>query len=164
MGRWVIRLAGWIVPPPLRHNWCSARNRALESLWILSERGELTRVSRHITPLLLSTLADALRLRTDKFDLKQFVRGPAFVVISALVLPLLIAVCTRGLAATRSLFDMARHLPRVHGQPALVGPAGDALVGHLLVIVFALATACVVAVLHWPRLHHRGWRYWSLLP
>jgi hypothetical protein len=161
--RRAIWLASRIVPRPLRHDWRSTKEHALESVWILSERGELPRVSQYIAPLLLSAVADAVRLRAGNFDFQQFVRGPTFVITAALSLPVLTAVCTGGLAATRSLFDMARHLPRIHGQPALVGPGGDALVGHMVVIAFALVTGCVVAVFHWPRLDHRGWRYWSFL-
>jgi hypothetical protein len=136
--RALLYLAAVIVPAHDRAAWRIRRHRLLDSLLALAQRGELAgQESACIAWWCRRTFTEALATRCSRYDLQSWVRGPAFLIGGACGVVLLLAACTNGLAVTRSLLTLLGRVPQ-HGFP-------DRLMGNLLPIVFALATAIMAS-------------------
>jgi hypothetical protein len=105
-------------------------------------------------------LADALRRRLRPAEWREWVRGPAAVVVGVVVFAAALVALSGGLRVTRELWEAAMGPAfRAHGYD----PRSDRLFGYMAPIVSALTTGLFCAVV--ARLHVAlgGWRYWSFL-
>jgi hypothetical protein len=153
--RGLLYLAALIVPDHERDAWRTRRHALLESLLTLALRGELAgKEAACIAWWCRRTFADALTARWGTCDLRSCARGPAFLVGAACSVLVLLAVCTHGLAVTRSLLTLLGRVPQ-HGFT-------DRLMGNLLPFVFALATAFMASAGR-ISLRGRGCRYIAFL-
>jgi hypothetical protein len=153
--RGLLNLAALIVPADDRATWRARRHSLLQSLLTLALRGELAgKEAACIAWWCRRTFADALATRWGKCDLRSWARGPAFLVGAACGLVLFLAACTHGLAVTRSLLTLLGRVPQ--------SGFSDRLVGNLLPILFALATA-VMASAGQISLRGRSFRYIGFL-
>lgn len=104
--RLIVRLAGWIVPPRARTGWRARWDTELWNWWILYERGELTtRDHLQVLRFCWGSLVDALSLRISGQALRQALNSAVFLVAAGALVLAAIGVLTRGLSATRALFQ-----------------------------------------------------------
>ncbi len=160
--RALIRLASWLVPNRARPAWQARWETGLEDWWILVERGELVRgASAQVARTIRVAFADAFWLRFNRGYLEYWVRGPAFILISAAAAMLLTAAFTHGFRVTRALIDIAlgRPGPRILSTE---GPTGT-LIAYTAPIVFALAAGVVLVAIGRLSVRGYGLRYWLFL-
>jgi len=159
--RGVVAAASWIVPPELRERWLSRWRNGLENWWALVESGGQS--SRTMAEVCRTAVREAVWLRWGTASPQYVVRGAAFVPAVTLLLLLAMALFTRGFPALRALIVAARgHYTGPAHTWALTG-AEDRLVGHGIVIGFALAVGVVAMLLVGLRLRRFSWRYWGFL-
>jgi len=153
--RGLLSLAALIVPEHDRVQWRGRELALLESVLTLARRGELAgEESACIAWWCRRTFADALAMRWGNFDPRNWVRGPGFLVGASCAVLLLLAACTHGLAVTRYLLTLAGRVPQQGFS--------DRLMGNLLPLVFAFATA-IMASAGRISLRGRGFRYIAFL-
>jgi hypothetical protein len=159
--RGLIRLASWMAPRGARFEWRTRWESGVRDWWILAQRGEVTgdtqaQIVRHCW----GAFREAFWLRFSRKQLRHLVRGPAFLLVAAAAVLLVVAVLTRGFIATRGLVETARAPLPPAGS---MGGREDALVAHTFAIVFALAIGIVLVAVGRLSLGRYGWRYWSFL-
>jgi hypothetical protein len=159
--RGLVRAASWIVPPEVRPPWRSRWEQGLRNWWTLVERGDQS--SRTRGEICRAAFSEALRLRYGTASPERLVRGASCIPAVSAVLLLALAVFTRGFPATRALIETARGHARGPLRTLALTGAEDRLVGHSIVIAFALVVALVAAVTVGLRLRRYGWRYWGFL-
>jgi hypothetical protein len=166
---WLLRLASCLAPQPARREWHSRWKCRLVNLWILVERGELALNPRAETVFLIrAALANAFWLRFNRAGLRYWVRGPGFVVTGAAFALLLLAVLSRGFAATRAVISAAIEwqvdpLNPLDPRQMRYDPRGDVVVAHVVPIAMALMIGVVLVLIGRLSLGHCGWRYWLFL-
>ena len=167
--RWLLRIAGRLAPPALRHEWRKRWNSRLSNLCVLVDRGEVAGRDRAELMLLCrDALSNAFWLRFNRAGLRHWILGPQFVMALAAAAALLLALLSHGFRTTRSIVDAAiewniepiafigsRHLP--------YDPRGDLVVGHVAPIVLALAIGAALVAIGRLSLGRYGWRYWLYL-
>lgn len=153
--RWLLNVAGAIVPSSGRAAWRVRREGSLQSIWILSERGELAGTrSATLAWFCRDTFSDALLLRGGGFDPRRCVRTPAFLLCAAAFAFLAMAAATHGFSATRWLLHAF--------APNAGGALHDRLLIHLVAGTFASLTAMMTAIGRIPLRGH-SWRYHAFL-
>jgi hypothetical protein len=146
--RSLVRLAGWMVPTGMRSAWRERWNSCLRSLWILMARGEFPRAeSAQIGWFCAAVCGDAVRLRYGRFDPRQSLRDPAFLLAAVYSALLLLAACTRGFTVTR----------------ALIAEGPEAFMPYAVVVGFALLVSLMIVFRGRVPLRGHGWRYWCFL-
>ncbi|HEY1496324.1 MAG TPA: hypothetical protein VGF49_17350 [Candidatus Solibacter sp.] len=163
VGLWLLQLAGRLAPQGARREWHSRWSTRLVNLWILVERGELALNARAETFWLLrAAVANAFWLRFTRAGVRYWVRGPGFIAAGAGIAMLLLALFSRGFAATRSVVNAAIEW-RIDPRQIRYDPRGDIVVAHVVPIAMALAIGAVLVLIGRLSLGHCGWRYWTFL-
>jgi hypothetical protein len=159
----LLRVAEKLVPRPAREGWRSLWNARLENLWILAARGELPAHAHAETFRLCGdAVAAAFWLRFERARLVQWMRGPGFIIVSAIVSLALVAVLSRGFQATRSVILTAIDWeidPRIQRYD----PRADLVVAHFVPILLALTVGAVLVAIGRLSPGRYGWRYWAFL-
>ncbi len=162
--RWLLRLGAQVVPARARAAWLKRWDSSLRSLWVLAGRGELAGgVAVSLFQFGCRAWADAFRLRLGPTGLHRAVRGPVLPLAAAAAALLAIAACTHGFAVTRSVVELARHLPPATSSNLADGRYTERVLCYLSPIVLALATGATLVFLRGLPLHRDGWCYWCFL-
>ena len=171
--RGLIYAAGWMAPAPLRAEWRERWASRLQNFFILADRGEVpAHLSSHASMLCRDALGTAFRLRFAPTGWREWLGSPSFVCVGALAILGIIALCTHGYTATRSVIDAALDfiyypVPRLPNLPHIVrplpNPRTDRVIAHLVPLLLALAASVVLVLLRRPSLGRYGWRYWTFL-
>jgi hypothetical protein len=160
---WLLRLARPLAPQHARQEWHSRWSTRLVNLWILAERGELARNAPAETIWLLrAAAANAFWLRFTRAGLRQWVRGPGFVISGACASFAVLAILTGGFAATRDLINAAIEW-QLEPRQLRYDPRANLVVGHIVPIAMAVAVGAVLVVIGRLSLGRYGWRYWLFL-
>jgi hypothetical protein len=159
----ILRLACLLAPRSARREWHTCWSSRLVNLWVLVERGELTLNPRSETLWLLrAALANAFWLRFNRAGLRDWVRGPGFIVASAALAVLVLALLSHGLAATRAFVSATIEF---QFDPPVIryDPRRDFVVAHLIPIAMAFSIGIVLVLIGKRSLGRFGWRYWLFL-
>ena len=160
---WLLHLARLLAPRRARLAWHSLWDSRLWNLWILVDRGELALHPRAETLALIRTaLADAFWLRFNRAGLRRWVRGPGFLVTAGFLALLLLAILSRGFAATRAVVNAAIEW-QIEPRTMRYDPRGALVVGHAVPIAMALGIGVVLVLIGRLSLARCGWRYWLFL-
>jgi hypothetical protein len=161
--RWLLRIAGRLAPPALRHEWCKCWYSRLSNLCILVDRGEVAGRDRAELMLLCrDAVSNAFWLRFNRAGLRRWTLGPQFVITLVAVGALLLALLSHGFRATRSIVDAAIEW-KIEPRQLRYDPRGDLVVGHVVPIVLALAIGAALVAIGRLSLGRYGWRYWFYL-
>jgi len=161
--RWLLRIAGRLAPPALRHEWRKCWYSRLSNLCILVDRGEVAGRDRAELMLLCrDALSNAFWLRFSRAGLRRWTLGPHFVMTLIMVCASLLALLSHGFRATRSIVDAAIEWKNEPRQ-LRYDPRGDLVVGHVVPIVLALAIGAALVAIGRLSLGRYGWRYWCYL-
>jgi len=155
LGRFLIGVAGAVVPSGERSQWRARWESGFRDWWTLVERGELIFFGpAQIVQYCRDAFVEAFWHRFSKDGLRDLVRGPGFVLAGLGTLAGLTGLLSHGFAGTRALVELARELSaRVSGVPA------DSLVGHGFSLCFGLGIGLGAASLQRLPLLWHGWRY-----
>jgi hypothetical protein len=160
----LLDIAGRIVPRPARQDWLAERQRGLNALWTLIERGELAVNARaQLADFCIDAFTSALWLRFNREGLRRWSRGPGMVVAGGVTALLLIALASQGFSTSQRLVELARGS---RPAPAWVGrnhATGMVLFGYLAPILMAWATSILLLTGGRISPERGGWRYWSFL-
>jgi hypothetical protein len=161
--RWLLRIAGRLAPPALRHEWRKCWYSRLSNLCILVDRGEVAgRDKAELILLCRDALANAFWLRFNRAGLRRWTLGPQFVMTLMATGALLLALLSHGFRATRSIVDAAIEW-NIEPRQLRYDPRGDLVVGHVVPIVLALAIGAALVAIGRLSLGRYGWRYWLYL-
>ena len=162
--RWLLRAAGRLAPPAVRHEFSKLWNSRLVNLCILVDRGEVAGRDRAELMLLChDALSNAFWLRFNRAGLRRWTLGPQFVMTMAAVGALLLALLSHGFQATRSLVYAAIEWDIVPGKLPYVDPRHNMVVAHGVPIVMALGIGASLVAIGRLSLGRYGWRYWLYL-
>jgi hypothetical protein len=162
--RWLLRAAGRLAPPAVRHEFSKLWNSRLVNLCILVDRGEVAGRDRAELMLLChDALSNAFWLRFNRAGLRRWTLGPQFVMTMAAVGALLLALLSHGFQATRSLVYAAIEWDIVPGKLPYVDPRHNMVVAHGVPIVLALGIGASLVAIGRLSLGRYGWRYWLYL-
>ena len=162
--RWLLRAAGGLAPPAVRHEFSKLWNSRLVNLCILVDRGEVAGRDRAELMLLChDALSNAFWLRFNRAGLRRWTLGPQFVMTMAAVGALLLALLSHGFQATRSLVYAAIEWDIVPGKLPYVDPRHNMVVAHGVPIVMALGIGASLVAIGRLSLGRYGWRYWLYL-
>jgi hypothetical protein len=168
--RWMVRIAGRLAPPAVRHEFRERWDSRLANFCVLVDRGEVAGRDRaELLLLCRDALSTAFWLRFNRAGYRHWTLGPQFVMALAAAGALVLALLSHGFQATRSIVSAAiywnlepiefignRHL---RYDP----PRGDLVVGAVVPIVLALAIGATLVAIGRLSLGRYGWRYWLYL-
>ncbi len=165
--RWLVLFASWIVPHGERVAWRSRWEQKLKGWWMLVERGDLTAYSsREMARNLRCAAAEAFWTRVDREHLRQVLNGPALLLSTGCGLLALLALVSKGFAATRGIaavFQVMLFPPADLPVGSMPTHGGDTVFAFTAPIVFALGIAILWVAFRPLHLHSRNWRYWGFL-
>ena len=146
--RWLLRIAGRLAPPALRHEWRKRWNSRLSNLCVLVDRGEVAGRDRAELMLLCrDALSNAFWLRFNRAGLRRWSLGPQFVMALAAAGAFLLGLLSHGFQATRAVVYAAIEWDIVPGKLHYVDPRHNLVVAHVVPIVLALGIgAALVAI------------------
>src|SRR5689334_11565562 len=109
--RWIVGFAGRIVTPHERVAWREDRLNALEGLWTLIERGEITPYpAAELAGFCISALREALVTRFTGVGLREWALMPSFVFALGAAALVVGAIFSRAYAFTRTVAHSAHYL------------------------------------------------------
>ncbi|MCU1239106.1 MAG: hypothetical protein JWP63_7073 [Candidatus Solibacter sp.] len=160
---WLLHAAGPLAPPFARRDWYSCWHSRLVNLWILVERGELP-INPHTETLWLlrAAFANAFWLRFSRTGLRNWIRGPGFILSSAATGLGLLAVLSHGFTATRTVIYTAIEW-QIEPRHMRYDPRGDLVVAHVVPIAMALGIGAALVLIGRLSLGNCGGRYWLFL-
>ncbi len=165
--RWLVVIASWLVSPELRPAWRFRWEGLVDGWWKLVERGDLTEYSsREMARNVASAARDAFWMRVDREHLRRVLNGPALLLSAGCGLFALLAVVSRGFAATRGIaavFQVMLFPPADLPLGSIPKHGGDTVFAFTAPIVFALGIAILSVVFRPLHLHSRSYRYWFFL-
>jgi hypothetical protein len=167
--RWLVRIAGRLAPPPVRHEFRKRWDSRLVSLCILVDRGVVAGGDRAELMLLCrDALSNAFWMRFNRAGLLRWTLGPQFVMALAAAGAVVLALVSRGFQATRSIVRAAIYwniepIELIDHRHLRYDPRGDLVVGAVVPIMMALAIGATLFAIGRLSVGRYGWRYWLFL-
>jgi hypothetical protein len=156
-----IYVAGWLVPARERAPWRRRWASSLDAWHTLAERGEVSAGGG--AAMVKHAWSEACEERFGALCLHRLLRGPVFLVAACVAVLLLIALCSHGFAASRSLVALAQDM-RLHPDLGVrYDLRGDRLFEYLAPVVISASIGAALLLLKHRSLRSLGWRSWSLL-
>ena len=165
--RWLVLFASWLVTAAQRPAWRFRWESLVDGWWKLVERGDLTEYSsREMTRNLVTAAQGAFWMRVDRNDVRRLLNGPVLFLGAGCGLFALLALVSRGFAATRwtvSVFRVMLFPPATVAPHSLPVHGGDTVFVFTAPVIFALGISILWIAFRPIHLHSQNWRYWAFL-